>query len=165
MLMDRPFTHPCAQESEQDTYMMDETLLTDKSNKSSHPPTDEQSEVTQAYQSGEQHCDRPASTLAGIQPDVSLETAGVGAVEQDRCDCSVLTTAIGRSLPRLRAITSSADVSAYLTNSHYLMSRFPAVPILHPCTTTLAAVLAAFSASVLAALTACCHPCSLCSLC
>ena len=65
--------------------MMEEILLPDKINKTTHPPTDEQSEVTHAYQSGEQHYDRPASTIAGVQPDFSYENAGVGADEPDRC--------------------------------------------------------------------------------
>ena len=94
MLMYRPFSIPCAQKSTQDIDMMDETLIPDKIKKSTHSPTDEQSEVMHAYQSGEHHYDRPASTLAGVQPNVSSENTGVGADEQHRCDGSLLTTAV-----------------------------------------------------------------------
>ena len=43
------------------------------------PPTDELSEVTHAYQSGEQLDDRPASVLGGAQSALSSEGSGVGA--------------------------------------------------------------------------------------
>ena len=81
--MYRPFSIPCAQKSTQDIDMMDETLIPDKINKTTHPPTNVQSVVTH-YQSGEHLYDRPASTIAGVQPYFSSENAGFGADEQER---------------------------------------------------------------------------------
>lgn len=43
------------------------------------PPSDELSDVTFAYESGEQLNDRPASSLAGVQRALSFEGARVGA--------------------------------------------------------------------------------------
>lgn len=60
------------------------------------PPTDELSEVQFAYQSGEQHDDRPASALTGVQPVLS-SFEGVGVGTDNNMDMEACTVRARRS--------------------------------------------------------------------
>ena len=89
----------------------------------SAPPTDELSEVSHAYQSGELQDDRPASVLSGVQPMLSSEGVGVGA---DTNSASVTVRA------HTRTRSSCAHAARARARTHALATA-PPTALLEPC--------------------------------